>query len=97
MKVYMAKRNADMTEGRGPMVNDLCFLNKEHANEYIDSRSGVMGRKATWSLEKYGDWEVEEIEVLNYSVVDREKQKQARINEALAKLSNEDREVLGIF
>lgn len=31
MKIYMTKRNADMTEGRGPMVKDLCFSKRVFA------------------------------------------------------------------
>lgn len=82
MKVYMTKRNADMTEGRGPMVNDLCFLHRKDANDYIDT--------------KYGDWEVKEIEVLEYNVAEAMKEKKRIKKAALAKLTNKELEILGL-
>ena len=49
MQIWQTYRNADETEGRGPMVPDLAFLHKEHAERYIDEQPGVMGRRAKWS------------------------------------------------
>jgi len=63
MKVYLVYKNSDMTEGRGPMIFDSVFLDKEKAENYIDGKLGVMGCKAIWSKEKYGDWEVREVEI----------------------------------
>ena len=90
--VYMTRREYDMTEGRGGMVNDLCFSTYELAAEYIDEQPGVMGRRAKWSTEKYGDWEIQKIEVLNHLVTpeDREREK------ALAKLTEKERKLLGL-
>lgn len=64
MKVYLARRNADMTEGRGPMLIDLCFLHRDDAVKYIDNQSGVMGRRFKWSEQKYGDWDIVELDVM---------------------------------
>lgn len=64
MVVYLTMRNADRTEGRGPMVNDKCFLDRKKAEKYIDEQPGVMGRRAKWSTQEYGDWEVKEVEVI---------------------------------
>lgn len=68
MKAYQAYRNSDMTEGRGPMVPDRIFLHKEHANAYIDKQPGVMGRRRKWSTEKYGDWEIKDVEIIEHEV-----------------------------
>lgn len=61
--VFLTMRNADTTEGRGPMVHDKAFLQRDHAVEYIDRQPGVMGRQAKWSQEKYGDWRIEPLVV----------------------------------
>jgi len=61
MKVYLTFKNADMTEGRGPMLPDRCFLKRTDAERYIDSMPGVMGMRAKWSKQKYGDWAIQEI------------------------------------
>ena len=69
MKVYLTRKNKDMTEGRGPMVLDKCFLHEEHAKKYIDTRPGVMGWRCKWSEQKYGDWEVIPLEVIEEDII----------------------------
>lgn len=62
--VYLVFRNADMTEGRGPMVFDKkVFSSFETAADYTDRQTGVMGRKAKWSEQEYGDWQIRIAEV----------------------------------
>jgi hypothetical protein len=61
MNIHLVFKNADMTEGRGPMIFDSAWLSEQAAKDYIDSKPGVMGRLAKWSQEKYGDWEVRTI------------------------------------
>jgi hypothetical protein len=63
MKVYLTRRNIDMTAGCGPMVNDACFSTRRLAEEYIDFKPGIMGRKLKWSEGQYGDWDIEELEI----------------------------------
>lgn len=63
MQIWQTYRNSDEIEGRGPMVPDLAFLHKEDAERYIDEQPGVMGRKAKWSQQKYGDWEIKAVKV----------------------------------
>lgn len=41
--VYVVKRNADMTEGRGPMVIDIIVDSLDLAKKYILSQTGIMG------------------------------------------------------
>jgi len=96
MKIYQTYYNADMTEGRGPMVPGPAFLNRQHAVEYIDVQPGVMGRRARWSLEKYGDWDVREIEVHERSLIDAAKERERIKAEALKKLSPTERAALGL-
>ena len=62
--VYLISCNADMTEGRGPMhFTGEAYYGKQLAMDIIDQRPGVMGRKSKWSQEKWGDWQVREVEV----------------------------------
>lgn len=64
MKVYITRRNADMTEGRGPMIMDKVFDTYEKAEIYINSQPGVMGRKGNWTSGKDGsDWDIKEATV----------------------------------
>ena len=92
MKIYLTKVNADLNEGRGPMVNDLAFKHKEDAMAYIDYRPGVMGRSKKWSEEKYSDWIIEEIEVREHPY---NEQHEAKLK-ILAKLTKEERKILGL-
>ncbi len=57
MKIYIVERNADTTEGRGPMVIDSVWLDWNKAAAYIDDKPGVMGRRAKWS-ESPDDWRI---------------------------------------
>jgi len=64
MKAYVVSRNADMVEGRGPMIPVRYYLNKERAIEWMDQQPGCMGRRGEWSKLCYGDWEIREIEII---------------------------------
>jgi hypothetical protein len=92
MKVYMTQCNADMTEGRGPMVDDLCFKHKKHAENYIDSKQGIMGSREQWSKVQNGSWKIIEIEVIEKDIVDTAESIKKR---ALSKLSAAERKALG--
>lgn len=96
MKIYQTCHIADMDEGRGPMVPGPAFLNRQHAVEYIDAQTGVMGRRAKWSTESYGDWQVREIEVHEHSLIDAVKERERIKAAALKKLSALERNVLGL-
>lgn len=45
-QVFVVYKNSDMTEGRGPMVMDSVWADKAEAEEYINTKLGVMGRSA---------------------------------------------------
>ena len=94
--VFQTYRNSDTTEGRGPMIPDACFTTRKVAAEYIDNKPGIMGRPGPWSNQDYGDWEIrpinvyETIETLNQAI------KKDLKKSALSKLTNEEKEALGI-
>jgi hypothetical protein len=96
MIIYLTYRNADMTEGRGPMVVDKAFLHKEDANNYIDDQPGCMGRRAKWSNAKYGDWEVKEILVHEGPFDVEADKKRKAIDKLKATLNAEELKLLGI-
>src|SRR5574343_1138633 len=94
--VYLTKRNADMTEGRGPMVNDLCFANRNEAEAYIDEQDGVMGRRERWSQRAFGDWTIDEVEVLDSYRDALAVKKESLKARALLKLTKEEKAALGL-
>jgi hypothetical protein len=95
-KIFLAYRNADTTEGRGPMVIDKAFRHRNDALSYIDDKPGVMGRTAKWSQEKYGDWKVEEIVVYsNLTEANNFDFDQAKAK-ALSKLTEDEKRILGL-
>lgn len=97
MKIWQTYRNADEIEGRGPMVPDFAFLHKEHAERYIDEQPGVIGRRSKWSQQKYGDWGLKAIEVLEYDVIEESVKKLKTKLNALDKLTDEEKEALGLM
>lgn len=94
--IFAAYCESDMVEGRGPKIIDLCFTKEKDAKDYIDEQPGIMGRKMKWSEEKYGDWQVRRIIVLEslseMKCLEQEKLK----NKALAKLTDAEKEALGL-
>lgn len=97
MQIYQTYRNADETEGRGPMVPDLAFLHEKHAEKYIDAQPGVMGRRAKWSQIEYGDWKIKCVNVIDYDIVEEVNSREAIRQAALSKLSKEEKEVLNLL
>lgn len=94
--VYLTQRNADLTEGRGPMVIDKCFANKKHAEDYIDAQTGVQNRTGPWSNKEDGDWIVTPIKVY-YKAVDAVKENNEKLKKsALAKLTPAEKKALGL-
>lgn len=90
---YQTRRQSDMTEGRGHMVNDLAFANYQDAADYINSQPGIMGRRLKWTEEKYGgDWDIQTVNVI-IGPFDPHAVAKAK---ALAKLSPDERKLLGL-
>lgn len=97
MIIWQTYYNADMTEGRGPMIPSYAFLHREHAAAYIDAQEGVMGCRAKWSEQEYGDWRMKKIEVLECNCEESEQRKKELKNQALNKLTQEEKEILGLL
>jgi hypothetical protein len=90
--VYLVYRNSDTAEGRGPMVLDSVWKTRKLAEDYMDTKPGVMGRFARWSRGKFGDWLVDE-----QPVRDEPHDPIAEIKKrALGKLSAEEISALGL-
>lgn len=84
--VWAAKKNADLTEGRGPMVIIALF------SDEVSARSAARG----WGVMGVGDGEVTPMFVYNtYREYVEEKDNEIR-NRALAKLSEEEKRTLGL-
>jgi hypothetical protein len=97
MIIWQTYRNADMTEGRGPSIPDLAFIHRQHAADYIDAQKGVMGCKAKWSENTFGDWYMKKVEVLEYDYMESEQRKEELKEQALNKLSQEEKVILGLI
>ncbi len=95
MKAYMTMKCADMVEGRGPMLPDKFFLNKEDAAQYIDNKGDGWGKYPKYS-ENPGMRRIEEIEIYTSNVEAYEAEKAFIKEKALAKLTAEELEVLGL-
>lgn len=96
--IFLALKNADMTEGRGPMVTEAAFAKEIDANTFTDKQPGVMGRMSEkgWSKEKYGDWEVKPLVVFE-SLEEKIAWDNGKTRRrALAKLTPEERAALGL-
>ncbi len=91
MKFYAVYRNADCTEGRGPMIHIANFKHYEQAKKFVEEMAvNYNYGKETWM--KYGNkvtlgfFDVEEKELYE-SEYDVEQEK---ISKALNKLSSEE-------
>jgi hypothetical protein len=85
-KVYLVFYNADQIEGRGHMVFDKAFSNWDAADKYAQSKYNAYGHG-------YHGWaDVREVTVYNKVPDATEEARQ----KALAKLTVEERKILGI-
>ena len=96
MPAYMIMKCSDMMEGRGPMMFDKMFLYREDAVKYIDSRGDGWGRFPKFS-EHPGVWEMKKVEIYTAAVDTYEADRAALKERAISKLTDEEREVLGLF
>ena len=96
----MTKKNADMTEGRGPMVPVAAFLEEDDAWGLADRHCGVMGHRppsGSWRGEQYGDWTVTPLTVYA-SLEEYQQGENSRVRtSALNKLSQEEKIALGLI
>lgn len=94
--IYEVQQNSDLTEGRGPMKTIAFFSNEDIAWKHANTLSGIMGVKpknGDWRNEKYGD-----VRVVPHNVhenLDKFDENVAK-EKALAKLTKEERKILGL-
>ena len=94
--IYGAYRNADETEGRGPMRLVLLLADRDEMVKYIEAQPDPWHRHCTWRDNRYGDWEMREHRVFQSAEeVDEYAAGEPR-RRALAKLTDEDKRVLGL-
>ena len=91
MKVYATYRPNDTIEGRGGSSMNKVFLESKHAKEYIDEQPGTQGIKG-----EKGGWWLQEIDVIEESIIDRAKKDAALRNSALSKLTDAEKKALGL-
>jgi hypothetical protein len=96
IKVWATYRNADMTEGRGPMILDKVFMEKDDANTYLLQQEGVMGRKPEdeYGWRRMGDWQVKPLFVMEHLSDGEEYERQQILQSAYTKLSKAERAAL---
>ena len=96
-KVYILRYNSDSTEGRGPMVIHSVWGNRDECIKFMDKQSGVQGRKQKWSEpHSGGDWDMIEHTLLWEEKDVTEMENIQTRERALAKLSDEEKKVLGL-
>lgn len=96
--VWVVMKNADTNEGRGPMVLDSIWAAgaEVECRAYVNSRPGVQGRRCEWTKDAYGDWTMTRHE-LHSSLQEIVKAERAALRRgALAKLTPQEREALGL-
>jgi len=88
MKVYVVLKNADFTEGRGPMLLDKVFVTMELARKYVMSKDGICGSKQDYnprvsskSDEYYNGYQIKTVEVLEYYNNEEIEKKKKKIEE----------------
>ena len=99
LTAFQVLKQADMTEGKGGMVPVITFLDEEDAWKYTNGKAGVMGCRpssGSWRTERYGDWRVRSIQIFE-SLEEAGVVERAELREkALAKLTPEERAILGL-
>ena len=101
MKIYIVTKNADFTEGRGPMLFHAAFITGEAAVEYVLQQQGIFGSAQRVEMGKYGHYakcngyNIDEHYLYSASDIETLKTDQER-KYALSKLSARERSLLGL-
>ena len=99
MLIHLVEAQSDMTEGRGRMVFVTAFVHRPDAVAFMKGKCGIMGRRpidGDWDSpegKNMGDWAIKTIEAREVPYDEKEELKK----QALAKLSKEEKEVLGLI
>lgn len=94
-EVFIPFYNSDMTEGRGSMIpKPFGFSHRKDAEDYIDKQSGIMGRKAKWSMQPYGDWEIRVFAICDSLEEVEKTEESVEFNKLMSKLTDREKEIL---
>ena len=109
MNVFIVMQNLDTTEGRGPMILDAIFSTEKEALDYVSKRFGIMGRKTELKAMRkafLSDYQVQGWELNDHDIFETRVFESAEAMEicrketlrirALDKLSDEEKEALGL-
>jgi hypothetical protein len=99
MMVYVIKKDTDMIEGKGAMVIDKIFSNREGAIEYFTTRPNPYGgfhKMVDTGQNHHFDGFYSFDGYYVYEKYTPEEELKDKRNKILAKLSKEEREILGV-
>lgn len=93
MQVWATYKNADMIEGKGPMVMDKVFLEEKDAHEYVDGQEGVFGRRAEhgWQNSDMGDWTVKPLFIMEHLQDGEDYERRMLLERAYSKLTKAEK------
>lgn len=100
-KIYIVFKNADFVEGRGPMQFHMAFSDGEEAIKYVKVKPGIFGLQKV-ERNKYGlfacanGYEINEVYLYDTVSSYEEIQNQEKIRNALNKLTEEEKKLLGL-
>jgi hypothetical protein len=94
--VYVVRKNADEIEGRGPMELHSIWTERAEAVKFIESQAGFYGRKEQWYGDSFGLYSLQPMYALEQIEELKEVEQQRQRDRALAKLTLEERRLLGL-
>lgn len=83
MKIAIVRKNADFTEGKGPMLFHKAFTNEQLAHDYIMMQPGIYGSKQGFSgvygsISNYNGYSIEMVPLEDCILSQQEKEKLAK-------------------
>lgn len=101
-KIFIVFRNADFTEGRGPMLFHSAFSDGEEAIRYVEEQGGIYGSPQRVERGKYGyfahanGYHIKEVALHGSAEDIKKSQEEAARKTALAKLTARERKLLDL-
>lgn len=102
-KIYVVLRNADFTEGRGPMLFHAAFTSGEEAIKYVANQFGIFGSAQHVERNKYNHYayangyQIDEVVLHDNAEAIEENERRIAKDKALAKLTKEEQQLLGLI
>lgn len=100
--VFVVMKNADFTEGRGPMLLHKIFKTGPAAVSYIQKQSGIFGSKQHIDYGKHGyyaygnGYYVEETVVFDTAEDAEQSNIDKEVEQAMRKLTDREKNLLGL-